>query len=57
MIRTHPRYLYEQEDGKRLSKEIARIEERYPNPLTEEEIYSVLKDFKYIVHVAYTAGT
>nr|WP_319998651.1 adenosylcobalamin-dependent ribonucleoside-diphosphate reductase [uncultured Draconibacterium sp.] len=34
---------------KRLAKEIARIEERYANPLTEEEIYSVLKDFKYIV--------
>ncbi|WP_297097008.1 adenosylcobalamin-dependent ribonucleoside-diphosphate reductase [uncultured Draconibacterium sp.] len=34
---------------KRLAKEIARIEERYPNPLTEEEIYSVLKDFKHIV--------
>jgi ribonucleoside-diphosphate reductase alpha chain len=33
----------------RLAKEIARIEQRYPNPLTEEEIYSVLKDFKYIV--------
>jgi ribonucleoside-diphosphate reductase alpha chain len=33
----------------RLAKEIARIEERYPNPLKEEEIYSVLKDFKYIV--------
>ena len=34
---------------RRLAKEIARIENRYPNPLTEEEIYSVLKDFKYIV--------
>jgi ribonucleoside-diphosphate reductase alpha chain len=34
---------------RRLAKEIARIEQRYPNPLTEEEIYSVLKDFKYIV--------
>ena len=33
----------------RLAKEIARIEEQYPNPLTEEEIYKVLKDFKYIV--------
>ena len=33
----------------RLAKEIARIENRYPNPLTEEEIYHVLKDFKYIV--------
>ncbi|MDX8337640.1 adenosylcobalamin-dependent ribonucleoside-diphosphate reductase [Draconibacterium sp. IB214405] len=34
---------------RRLAKEIARIEERYANPLTEDEIYSVLKDFKYIV--------
>ncbi|KAF0239240.1 MAG: ribonucleoside-diphosphate reductase alpha [Prolixibacteraceae bacterium] len=34
---------------RRLSKEIARIEKRYPNPLTEEEIYNVLKDFRYIV--------
>lgn len=33
----------------RLAKEIARIEQRYPNPLTEDEIYNVLKDFKYIV--------
>ncbi|TNF40952.1 MAG: adenosylcobalamin-dependent ribonucleoside-diphosphate reductase [Bacteroidetes bacterium] len=34
---------------RRLAKEIARIEKRYPNPLTEDEIYNVLKDFKYIV--------
>ena len=34
---------------RRLAKEIARIEQRYPNPLTEDEIFSVLKDFKYIV--------
>ncbi len=34
---------------RRLAKEIARIENRYPNPLNEEEIYGVLKDFKYIV--------
>ena len=34
---------------RRLAKEIARIEMKYPNPLTEDEIYSVLKDFKYIV--------
>ena len=33
----------------RLAKEIARIEKRYSNPLSEEEIYSVLKDFQYIV--------
>ncbi len=34
---------------KRLAKEIARIEQKYANPLTEEEIYNVLKGFKYIV--------
>lgn len=34
---------------RRLAKEIARIEKRYPNPLTEDEIYNVLKEFKYIV--------
>ncbi len=33
----------------RLAKEIARIEKQYPNPLTEEEIFNVLKGFKYIV--------
>ena len=33
----------------RIAHEIARIERRYPNPLTEEEIFEVLKDFKYIV--------
>lgn len=34
---------------RRLAKEIARIEKTYPNPLTEEEIFEVLKDFRYIV--------
>ncbi|NOR75724.1 MAG: adenosylcobalamin-dependent ribonucleoside-diphosphate reductase [Draconibacterium sp.] len=34
---------------RRLAKEIARIENKYPNPLTEDEIYNVLKEFKYIV--------
>ncbi len=34
---------------RRLAKEIVRIEKRYPNPLTEDEIFHVLKDFKYIV--------
>jgi ribonucleoside-diphosphate reductase alpha chain len=33
----------------RLAREIHRIEKKYPNPLSEELIYSVLKDFKYIV--------
>ncbi|MFA7490360.1 MAG: adenosylcobalamin-dependent ribonucleoside-diphosphate reductase [Mariniphaga sp.] len=34
---------------RRLAKEIARIEKRYSNPLTEGEIFNVLKDFRYIV--------
>ncbi|MBL1232172.1 MAG: adenosylcobalamin-dependent ribonucleoside-diphosphate reductase [Flavobacteriales bacterium] len=34
---------------RRLAKEIARIENKYANPYTEEEIYDVLKGFKYIV--------
>lgn len=34
---------------RRMAREIARIEKNYPNPLSEEEIYQTLKDFKYIV--------
>jgi ribonucleoside-diphosphate reductase alpha chain len=34
---------------RRLAREIARIEKRYANPLTEDEIFNVLKDFRYIV--------
>lgn len=33
----------------RIASEIARIEEKYPNPMSEGEIFDVLKDFKYIV--------
>lgn len=33
----------------RIAGEIARIEQKYPNPMPEEEIYGLLKDFKYIV--------
>ena len=33
----------------RIAREIARIERRYPNPMKEEDIYEVLKDFRYIV--------
>src|SRR5690606_36177582 len=33
----------------RIAKEIARIESRYPNPISEEEIFDLIKDFKYIV--------
>ena len=34
---------------RRLASEFARIEKKYPNPMTEDEIFSLLKDFKYIV--------
>ncbi|MBV1923720.1 MAG: adenosylcobalamin-dependent ribonucleoside-diphosphate reductase, partial [Flavobacteriaceae bacterium] len=34
---------------RRLAKEIARIEHRYPNPLTEDEVFDLIKGFKYIV--------
>ena len=33
----------------RLAREYARIERRYPNAMSEEEIYELLKDFRYIV--------
>lgn len=34
---------------RRIAKEVARIEQRYPNPLSEQEIFDAIKDFKYIV--------
>lgn len=33
----------------RLAKEFARIEAKYPNPLTEDQIFELLDKFKYIV--------
>ena len=34
---------------RRLSKEFYRMESKYPNPMSENEIYELLKGFKYIV--------
>ena len=34
---------------RRLAKEIARIEKKYPNPLTEDELFELFRNFKYIV--------
>lgn len=34
---------------RRIAREISRIEQRYPNPMSEEKIYDVIRDFKYIV--------
>lgn len=33
----------------RIAGEIARIEARYPNPMPYEEIYDLIKDFRYII--------
>ena len=33
----------------RLAAEIARIEQKYTNPMSEAELFELLKDFKYIV--------
>lgn len=33
----------------RLASEFARIEQNYPNPMSEDTIYGLLKDFKYII--------
>ena len=34
---------------KRMAKELHRIEQKYPNPYSEEEIYDALKNFTHIV--------
>ena len=34
---------------RRLAKEIHRIELKYPNPLSEDKLFKLLRDFKYIV--------
>ncbi len=33
----------------RLASEIARIERKYPNPMTHDEVMELLRDFRYIV--------
>ena len=45
-------YIYESSPDdmhKRIASEIARIENNYQNPLSEEKIYELLKDFQYII--------
>ena len=34
---------------RRIARELARIEAKYPNPMKEEEIFGLLRDFRYIV--------
>lgn len=38
-----------EEMHRRIAREIARIEQKYPNPLSEDEIFAVLDHFKYII--------
>ena len=44
LLETNPDQMH-----RRLAREFARIESKYPNPLTEEEIYSLLKDFRDVI--------
>jgi len=34
---------------RRIASEVARIEKKYPNPMLENEIYELLRNFKYII--------
>ena len=34
---------------RRIARELARIENKYPNPMSEEEIFSLIRDFKFII--------
>ena len=34
---------------RRIAHEIARVEKKYPNPLSEDEIFELIRNFKYIV--------
>ena len=34
---------------RRIARELARIESRYPNPVSEDEAYELMKDFRYII--------
>ncbi|MBO5764109.1 MAG: adenosylcobalamin-dependent ribonucleoside-diphosphate reductase [Bacteroidales bacterium] len=34
---------------RRLAKEFARIESKYSNPMTEDEIFELIRDFKYVI--------
>ena len=34
---------------RRIAREIERIEKRYPNPMSESEVYDLLKDFRYLI--------
>lgn len=34
---------------RRIASEVARIEHRYPNPMSEDELFELFRDFRYII--------
>jgi ribonucleoside-diphosphate reductase alpha chain len=34
---------------RRIAREIARVEKKYPNPMSEDELFDLMRNFKYIV--------
>ncbi|TRO65211.1 adenosylcobalamin-dependent ribonucleoside-diphosphate reductase [Christiangramia sabulilitoris] len=34
---------------RRIAREISRVEKKYPNPMSEDEVFDLIKNFKYIV--------
>ncbi|MDE7443471.1 MAG: adenosylcobalamin-dependent ribonucleoside-diphosphate reductase, partial [Muribaculaceae bacterium] len=51
-LKDSPENLYEltpDDMHHRLASELARVEANYPNPMSHDEIFALLKDFKYIV--------
>lgn len=38
-----------EQEHRRIAREIERIEKRYPNPMSESEVYDLLKDFRYLI--------
>jgi len=34
---------------RRIAREIARVEKKYPNPMSEDELFELMRNFKYIV--------
>ena len=41
--------IYEESPHHRLASEIARVEKKYPNPLSEQELFDLFDHFRYIV--------
>ena len=34
---------------RRIASEIARIESKYPNPMSEDQVFELIRNFKYII--------